>query len=334
MAKADDPIAVIEAAYRHDLDEEQWLGAIGSALAPWLDQGLGIALSIFDSVGGLEIRYVPVHGRPELSEGFVQATRDLGPEAIRRCMLQGPCSTMRQALGAHPALERMSAGGVFDLLGIVAADPTGKGVMLGVPLPSAWLAPAGMVARISRIAAHLAAGYRVRRMLGARADRLPDIFSGATAVLTPAGNVMHAETDAKPPGTREHLRHAALSMDRARGRLRREDPDDAVETWQALVSGRWSLVDHFDSDGRRLLVARRNDPHTERPALLTPRERQVVVYRALGHPLKLIAYELGLAVSTVSANLARGMKKLGIASDAELVELLAPTQKAGDEGGS
>jgi hypothetical protein len=52
---------------------------------------------------------------------------------------------------------------------------------------------------------------------------------------------------------------AAKAIDRARSRARSNE-DEALELWQGLVAGRWSLVEQFDSDGRRFLVARKNDP--------------------------------------------------------------------------
>ena len=43
----------------------------------------------------------------------------------------------------------------------------------------------------------------------------------------------------------------------------------------ALLEGRWSLVDRFDSDGRRFIVAYRNPPGVLNPRRLTAREREV-----------------------------------------------------------
>ena len=78
--------------------------------------------------------------------------------------------------------------------------------------------------------------------------------------------------------------------------------------------GRWSLVDHFDSNGRRYLMAHRNDPDTPDLRGLTLRERQVVGYAGAGHSNKIIAYELGLTLSTVAGHLARARAKLGLPS--------------------
>jgi hypothetical protein len=84
---------------------------------------------------------------------------------------------------------------------------------------------------------------------------------------------------------------------------------EAVEIWRGLVAGLWSLVDHIDTDGRRYLVAHRNDPTTPDPRALTERERQVVAYADLGQSNKLIAYQLGLSVSTVGVLLARAREE-------------------------
>ena len=62
------------------------------------------------------------------------------------------------------------------------------------------------------------------------------------AILTPAGKVEHAEEGAKAREARDALRRGALAVDRARGRMRRESSDEAIEVWRGLVAGRWSLV--------------------------------------------------------------------------------------------
>lgn len=44
---------------------------------------------------------------------------------------------------------------------------------------------------------------------------------------------------------------------------------------------------------------------------------------SLGHTHKFIAYELGIAVSTVGAHLQSALRKLGLRSRADLVKLFA-----------
>jgi DNA-binding CsgD family transcriptional regulator len=81
------------------------------------------------------------------------------------------------------------------------------------------------------------------------------------------------------------------------------------------------LLEHFDTDGQRFLVARKNDPDAVGPSALSLRERQVLACRARGLSLKLIAYDLGLSVPSISRTLKSGMMKLGISSHEQLAAL-------------
>jgi DNA-binding NarL/FixJ family response regulator len=81
-------------------------------------------------------------------------------------------------------------------------------------------------------------------------------------------------------------------------------------------AGRWSLVDRFDHDGRRYIVAHKNDPQVEDPRALT---RQVLAYAAAGDSLKLTAYILGLSIGSVFKHRKSGTRKLGLTSHADVV---------------
>jgi DNA-binding CsgD family transcriptional regulator len=164
-----------------------------------------------------------------------------------------------------------------------------------------------------RVAAHIAAGHRLRRRLQRGRDATPE------AVLAPDGKVVHAEGEATAKEARERLRESARTRERAHGSLRRKDPDLAVAEWKGLVAARWTLVDQFENDGRRYLVARRNDVEMIGLESLSPRERAAVGFAALGHTNKLIAYEMGIAASTVAVLLSRAARRLGVRSRAELV---------------
>lgn len=125
---------------------------------------------------------------------------------------------------------------------------------------------------------------------------------------------------------REFVRAVALRADRARHVLNNLDYDHARRLWEGLLSGRWTLLDWFDSEGRRFIIAKRSDerPHPARG--LTPRERQVALYAALGQSSKAIAYELGISPSRVSALLKASMAKLGVRSKAQLVVMVRALQ--------
>ena len=67
-------------------------------------------------------------------------------------------------------------------------------------------------------------------------------------------------------------------------------------------------------------------PATKERAALSMRERQVASLAALGRSNKLIAYELGLAHSTIRVLVARACVKLDVSSRRALVARLAASE--------
>jgi DNA-binding CsgD family transcriptional regulator len=97
-----------------------------------------------------------------------------------------------------------------------------------------------------------------------------------------------------------------------------------MEIWRGLVNRRWSLIDHDQRSGRRLILVRKNDPQLPDPRVLTARERDILAYAALGHSSKYVAYLLGLSPATVSSHLGRACQKLQVKHRSEAVALLWP----------
>jgi DNA-binding NarL/FixJ family response regulator len=96
---------------------------------------------------------------------------------------------------------------------------------------------------------------------------------------------------------------------------------DAEQYWRAFAAGGWRVVDHFDADGRRYVIARRGAGLGRE---LEHHERALLERRARGDSLKEIAADLGLSISAVSRRLNRVMTQLGIRSHAELPRLFSP----------
>ncbi|HET6374860.1 MAG TPA: LuxR C-terminal-related transcriptional regulator, partial [Methylocella sp.] len=145
------------------------------------------------------------------------------------------------------------------------------------------------------------------------------------AVLDSGGRMHDAQGPAVHKDARENLREAVLRIDRARTNAGRSEPDAALDNWEALVDGRWSLVDRFDSDRRRYIVAVQNDPAHPDPRGLTERERQVAELAGLGRSAKQIGYALGVSNSAVTNCTARIQEKLGLSSHVELVSFFSPS---------
>jgi DNA-binding CsgD family transcriptional regulator len=82
----------------------------------------------------------------------------------------------------------------------------------------------------------------------------------------------------------------------------------------------WTLIDHFESDGRRWVLAVDNRPECPGIEHLSERECDVLRLALLGQHNKAIAYDLGLAHSTVRVLLARAAAKVGATSRDALLE--------------
>ena len=95
-------------------------------------------------------------------------------------------------------------------------------------------------------------------------------------------------------------------------------PASHRELWEGLVSGRWQLVDSSDREGYRWLLLRRADD----PRPLTAREQEVVRRVATGESNKAIAIDLEVSPSAVARTLTRALKKLRLASRADLARLV------------
>jgi DNA-binding CsgD family transcriptional regulator len=132
-------------------------------------------------------------------------------------------------------------------------------------------------------------------------------------------SVAHANGVARGCDALAAIRKAATQRDRARRRLRKGDVDEALNLWEEVIRGRWSMVDWFDTDGRRFILALPNAQHGHDPRGLTEREYQVAAQASTGDSCKLIAYRLGISRSRVSALLHRVMLKLGVQTRAELM---------------
>lgn len=86
------------------------------------------------------------------------------------------------------------------------------------------------------------------------------------------------------------------------------------------------MVDWFDTDRRRFVLAIPNAPGSTDPRGLTERENQVVTYAVLGHSNKMIAYRLGLSTSRVSTLLRSSMRKLGFRTRSQMVKQMGDFQ--------
>ena len=319
-----DLVGILEAAYRVEQPEEAWLQGCLDAAKPLLDQGIGLLCYTYNSTaaGSLSARHVLVRGSDPLSQNA-------------RALLEGAPSEMIRALRARsayfaseiPEFRETRRGArrlgfeLPDGYVVNGIDSDGTGCVLSASVRSSRMGDARR-ALWECVAAHLGAGFRLQRMLAGLKSVVPE------AVLNSNGSVLHAELPAQPREARRALSDVAHAMVRARSSRGRARPEETVPPWRALVHGRWTLVDAFESDGKQFIVARQNQPPTFEIADLSARERHVLAFLALGQTNKHIAYELGISASTVGVLLHRAAQKLGCHSRAELLQRYRPQAAA------
>ncbi len=330
-------IDLTELVYDLDIPKNEWVPSLLEVGLPLFDHGHGVLAMTYirPPKGGMPIpsKFYQASGSPDLPERMLMGSTLADEATLRDINRSGVVTTLSEeahrVAGGLEAFEPYLAG-AKDLLAITAVDPSGIGLSLSVPLPEVTKLTGKERATWQMIGAHLVSGFRLRQSLQAAHatsighTRLPE---DAEAVLDPK---QFEITDAVGAATEAHMgefiREAARLIDKARGRLRQEDPEKALEIWKALVEGRWSMVDWFDSDGRRFVLAHPNPPDLKDPRGLTERERQVATYASLGETNKLISYRLGVSQPNVSTTLRSAMHKLGVQTRPQLVEKLRAFQ--------
>jgi DNA-binding CsgD family transcriptional regulator len=334
MTERGDVLSVIEAAYRPTASMQEWLEAVTSAFLPAFGLGERGGILLYDA------------RRPDWIEPLAQHALGLEPAFIAQLLDQPPASPQALRAGVHvyrtttfttlrrtwvpfmPGIARaMDRFKVADATFVNATDPTFCGALLGTISDGSSLAPRTLHLW-GRIAAHVAAGLRLQQQLRALANP-QDLVDTAEAIISPQCRIEHATGAARAEASRMALREGLVRIEAAR--RAQHDPVQAVELWTGLCAGRWSLVEHFEHDGRRFLLACRNDPRLASTRALTERERQVCTFAAMGRSNKLIAYSLGLSISSVGKHLARARRKLGGVSTLEALAGLIPAVDSAPE---
>ena len=320
-----DWVGLVEAGYSLDGDDTTWLARLAErAAGPYAPQAVSAAFTFELKASSLEVKELGVHGPPQTRDYVLAAMQGASREGIdllyRSPVVVGTMSEL--IFGRLPHDEAMvheaTAGTTPDILGVIAHSGTGRGVVLNVVLDAARHSTPMERRRWCCIAAHLGAALRLRASAPAL-DAAP-----VEAVFDGGGKLHDARHDATTRTARDALRHAVRRIDRARSIEGRRDADAALQAWEGLVRGRWSLVDRFDSDARRFVVAVRNDPLHPDPRGLSLRERQVAEYVGLGRSAKEIAYLLGVSAASVENSARRAQIKLGLGSRVELTGFFSP----------
>jgi DNA-binding CsgD family transcriptional regulator len=325
MPKRTDTLAIVEAAYRPADSPDAWASGIASALSQTIG-GAPCAALLYDATNPrwVNLDWTWTSGIPAEAAraAFDLPMPDNDGSRMVNLYRSMTFTTVRKSFpAAVPQIGSLLDHFGYDDFALVnATDPTFRGLLLAFPGRADELRP--RTRHLWRqVGAHLAAGLRLQRSL-VGVKRGEGEVDAAEAVLSPTGEVEHAIGEAKTGESRRELQEALIRIAAARD-IRDEEPFRAAELWTGLCAGRWSFVEHFESDSRRYFLAYRNDPRLAATRALSERERQVLTYAAMGHSNKLIAYSLGLALSTVAAHLDRARRKIGHALGPDALQALA-----------
>lgn len=325
--KQSDWISLIETNYDLEGSDPQWLRRILDHVSPLLDRGsepIGwtfhctpttFKLGSFAERTPKALTYVARMSHTLATEKSLDLTYRTGVVIATASELVFP-----RLPDMHKMFMKLIKGRVQDLIVINCQSGIGNGVSIGMLLKEISQVTHQERRRWPQIAAHIGAAIRLRNKAAQLSIESPEV----EAVLDSGGTVHDARGLAKHQEIRDNFREIVRRIERSRTRAGRENVDEALNNWEGLVSGRWSMVDRFDSDGRRFIVAIKNDPAHPDPRGLTPRERQISEYVGLGCASKEIAYTLGLSETAITNSTARVQRKLGIGSRAELVAFFAP----------
>ncbi|MCA9719766.1 MAG: helix-turn-helix transcriptional regulator [Myxococcales bacterium] len=334
-------LTTVEVAYDLDVCEDVWARRMLESAQPWLSSGLWSFIATYElgPTGRPEVRRcIDIDAPYDVRTAIANGTAKLDEATASEVWDGYAAQTLSQVWARFAPLEAIfqenTPAPARDLFQVNCRSPDGAGALLGAGLPQPTRLSRARRAAYSRVAAHVSSAYRLRAAIKREAESSLLEHKRQEAVLLPGGRLIHAEGSATSKPARERLRAAAIAVDRARAREGRADAEASLDAWQALVSGRWTVVEHFDSDGRRFLVAVVNPPELRVPLALEPREALVAQYAALGHTQKFIAYELGLHESTVSRLLKRALKHLGLERRADLAALAQSIRASGSQRGA
>jgi DNA-binding CsgD family transcriptional regulator len=323
LPTAADIMSVLGAVYDVEQPAADWLTRLLRELSTTLDLGAGVGGVLYEVLSDNHLRVNAIQGvgvSPDWCEAGLAMHQDsrLVPRIIAgyRSLL---CATLPELI-IDPQVQQRVRGDyqrhrVSGQIMVNGIDCSGAGCALYLfsRLPQTLSVQRRTLLR--SFATHLATAYRLHRQLATGARMAP---TDVEAVLTPAGHVAHVAVGAKSNSARQQLENAVRRRERCRD-IAASEPERALGLSQGLVEARWTLVDRYESDGRRYILARENAPKPLGPAALSAREQQVVSLAAHGRSNKLIAYELGLAHSTVRVLMARASLKLGTTTRAELI---------------
>jgi DNA-binding NarL/FixJ family response regulator len=314
---------LVEAAYRFDLTAPAHLAELGRAATHDFGPQGQVSLFTFEHSPDFEHTHQELfavsRGDEQLNELARAMTAVMTPsQRVQTVQAAG----LITATGFH-GVEQVSD--VYGRFGPINARfllcPSGErsGVFIGNTLDvgTRFRESPAMARQLVLSARHVSHAWRLRLALEGDTATIDAVFTvdGRCADLN-AGMSSSAQA---------HLRGLVLAREKARA-----GGADAAEVLPELLSGRWVLVDRWDADGRRHIVAYAGTRGIASP--VTELEKRALLMACRGLPNKAIAIDLRVSQSAVTRMLERTLHLLGLANLQEAIHLMrqAPLQVMAD----
>lgn len=300
-------VALVRTAYRFDLTRQQHADALAGAISGKLVTGPGPSAFWTACHAGYARRPPQDVGIEDDDRGVLASALQnlaLGRKEIEffRTAAPGLYSVSQISPDLRSVCARL---GIHDFVGLYSPLGSGVGLFLGQqrsifrPIDrkdaKAW----------AIVATHISAAWRLRL-------RLERVAEGVDAVFDTGGRTLHAKGAAAAPTAMLALREAVVRRERAHSNGAGKSAQQRTPLWSPLVAGRWTILDRFDSDGRRFVVAHRNDPDMARVLALDASERKALSLVLRGSANKVVAAELGVSEPTASRVVRQGLRKVGM----------------------
>jgi DNA-binding CsgD family transcriptional regulator len=306
-----DILAIVEAAYAIEAPPRPWALRLLESTARVVGAGISAFACAFEETNDGRIRFdrgsVASLGVNDDMLESIFASHEQAPTGALAAVFAKARGTARCILTSEAIANKtrfadgpQSAGGAaHDGINIAATDVDDRGFLISIAVPAGYRLSDRTRQALARVGNHVLAAMRLRRRLG-HTDR-----------FAPDGEAKLAEA-------RRALVHASKTIEHVRTSMRSE-ADGPLELWKGLISARWTMVDSFDREGARYVVARENRRAATGPESLTQTERAVVSFAARGLSTKEIAHALGISDATVRVLVMRAMRRCGVTSRNDLI---------------
>lgn len=318
-----DYVAVLESLYAQpEVPDRTWLARVVEAFSRCVDFGWGLGLSLIEDVHDTRaVRMVQGTGRMAEPYAVLQgAGAQLDTDTFNAIYYPGKlllrASSHARRLPAGPRetlLGSIAAEGVKDSVWLLAYPAPNMVLQIAVPLGTTPSLPSATRDVLHRFRIHVESALRLRLR-----ETEPPV-----AILDATGKLLHAEGDARSTESRQQLAARVQRIELARSSDGRSQDRTALELWEALVEGRWSLVEQLQSSGRKHYLVLQNEPQTRAYRSLSARETRVLFLSSMGLSGKHIAYELGVRETQVAAYLGTAATKIGLRNRTELCRVVA-----------